>query len=290
MGPLQDTATKSMSPDVVLAACLEVVSATLPSAPVTDATFKAFLEYIASICSGLVNDLYFDEFEWKFVAVCPYLAPFMAEEDAVNVCKNLLARCYRDAMPKEHAEDEDEDGEDLCNCEFSLGYGAKVRVHRPCAWMCLCADVPLRESSLTSNGLRPSLMRGRAADSAQQHPPASQARQAVRHLRLQRLRQVDAHARHRQRPGAERHLRVLIRFACVVIYPPDQARVADAFAAAGLDQVDGFPPKDVVKTVFVEHDIQGDLGELNLVDYVQVGPPLTASHTRMCSSLREDCH
>ena len=35
-------------------------------------------------------------------------------------------------------------------------------------------------------------------------------------------------------------------------------------------QVDGFPPKDVVKTVFVEHDIQGDLGELNLVDYVQV--------------------
>ena len=66
--------------------------------------------------------------------------------------------------------------------------------------------------------------------------------------------------------------------------------MADAFAAAGLDQVDGFPPKDVVKTVFVEHDIQGDLGELNLVDYVQVGPPLTASHTRMCSSLREDCH
>ena len=144
MGPLQDTATKSMSPDVVLAACLEVVSATLPSAPVTDATFKAFLEYIASICSGLVNDLYFDEFEWKFVAVCPYLAPFLAEEDAVNVCKHLLARCYRDAMPKEHAEDEDEDGEDLCNCEFSLGYGAKVRVHRPCAWICLCADVPLR--------------------------------------------------------------------------------------------------------------------------------------------------
>jgi hypothetical protein len=35
-------------------------------------------------------------------------------------------------------------------------------------------------------------------------------------------------------------------------------------------QVDGFPPKEVVKTVFVEHDIQGDLGELNLVDYVQV--------------------
>ena len=36
------------------------------------------------------------------------------------------------------------------------------------------------------------------------------------------------------------------------------------------EQVDGFPPKEVVKTVFVEHDIQGDLGELNLVDYVQV--------------------
>ena len=25
-----------------------------------------------------------------------------------------------------HQEDEHEDGEDLCNCEFSLGYGAKI--------------------------------------------------------------------------------------------------------------------------------------------------------------------
>ncbi len=44
-------------------------------------------------------------------------------------------------------------------------------------------------------------------------------------------------------------------------------------------QVDGFPPKEVVKTVFVEHDIQGDLGELNLVDYVQV------SLSRRCLAL-----
>ena len=34
-------------------------------------------------------------------------------------------------------------------------------------------------------------------------------------------------------------------------------------------QVDGFPPKEVVKTVFVEHDIQSDLSDLNLVDYVK---------------------
>ena len=48
---------------------------------------------------------------------------------------------------------------------------------------------------------------------------------------------------------------------------------APSDASARWAQVDGFPPKEVVKTVFVEHDIQGDLGELNLVDYVQVISP-----------------
>eukprot|EP00291_Cryptomonas_curvata_P028722 CAMPEP_0172205916 /NCGR_PEP_ID=MMETSP1050-20130122/32903_1 /TAXON_ID=233186 /ORGANISM="Cryptomonas curvata, Strain CCAP979/52" /LENGTH=972 /DNA_ID=CAMNT_0012884891 /DNA_START=40 /DNA_END=2956 /DNA_ORIENTATION=+ len=190
-----DSATKSMSPDVVLAACLEVVSATMPSAPVTDPTFTAYLEYIASVCSGMVNDLFFDEFEWKFVAVCPYLAPFMSEEDAVNICKNLLARCYRDAMPKEHAEDEDEDGEDLCNCEFSLGYGAKILL----------------------NNTRLHLKRGK-------------------------------------------------RYGICGYNGCGKSTLMRAIANG---QVDGFPPKEIVKTVFVEHDIQGDLGELNLVDYVQ---------------------
>ena len=33
-------------------------------------------------------------------------------------------------------------------------------------------------------------------------------------------------------------------------------------------QVENFPPPDQLKTVYVEHDIQGDLSDLNLIDYV----------------------
>ena len=33
-------------------------------------------------------------------------------------------------------------------------------------------------------------------------------------------------------------------------------------------QVDGFPPKDVLRTVYVEHDIDGSLSDLNCVEFV----------------------
>lgn len=121
-----EEAAKSMAPEVCMAALLETVTATVPAAPVTDATFQVFGEYLSSLISSMINDLYFDEFEWKFVAVCPYLAPFMSEDDAVKTCAELLKRCEKDVMPRESQEDEDDEGEDLCNCEFSLGYGAKI--------------------------------------------------------------------------------------------------------------------------------------------------------------------
>jgi elongation factor 3 len=121
-----EEAAKSMAPEVCMAALLETVTSTVPAAPVTDATFQVFGEYLSAIISSMINDLYFDEFEWKFVAVCPYLAPFMSEDDAVKTCAELLKRCEKDVMPKEVAEDEDDEGVDLCNCEFSLGYGAKI--------------------------------------------------------------------------------------------------------------------------------------------------------------------
>ncbi len=32
--------------------------------------------------------------------------------------------------------------------------------------------------------------------------------------------------------------------------------------------MDGFPPKDVLRTVYVEHDIDGSLSDLNCVEFV----------------------
>lgn len=33
-------------------------------------------------------------------------------------------------------------------------------------------------------------------------------------------------------------------------------------------KVDGFPPKDVLRTVYTEHEIKQELAELSVVDYV----------------------
>jgi elongation factor 3 len=185
---------KAMPAEVCMAALLETISATAPSTKITDPTVGGFLEYISVMVSSMVGDLYFDDFEWKYVAVCPYLAPFMPEADAVSVCTALQSRCFKESMPKEAAEDEDEEGEDLCNCEFSLGYGAKILL----------------------NNTRIHLKRGK-------------------------------------RYGICGH---------------NGCGKSTLMRAIANGQVDGFPPKDVLKTVYVEHDIQSEHAEMSIVDYV----------------------
>jgi elongation factor 3 len=39
-------------------------------------------------------------------------------------------------------------------------------------------------------------------------------------------------------------------------------------------QVDGFPSKDELRTVYVEHDIDGESGEMSVVNYVLADPTL----------------
>lgn len=39
-------------------------------------------------------------------------------------------------------------------------------------------------------------------------------------------------------------------------------------------QVDGFPPADELRTVYVEHDIQASLADLNVVDFIFADPLL----------------
>jgi len=198
-----------MPPEVCMAAILETVSATAPSLKVTDATIGAYLEYIAAMVSSMVEDLYFDDFEWKYVAVCPYLAPFLPEADAVSVCTALQARCFKESMPKDAAEDEDEEGEDLCNCEFSLGYGAKILL----------------------NNTRLHLKRGK-------------------------------------------------RYGICGYNGCGKSTLMRAIANG---QVDNFPPPDVLKTVYVEHDIQSAHEEMSLVDYVcAVTPDRTREDIMKC--------
>jgi len=192
-------ANKTMEPDQVLAIINDAIKAQVvdkwSAFLSTDNAMRMTLEYMAVMISGMIAGMLFDEEDWKYQAVCPYLAPFMAEAEAVAVYKAVYNQCYLSCVPKETQEDEHEDGEDLCNCEFSLGYGAKILL----------------------NNTRLHLKRGK-------------------------------------RYGVCGH---------------NGCGKSTLMKAIANGQVENFPPPDVLKTIYVEHDIQGDLSDYNLLDYVQ---------------------
>ena len=55
--------------------------------------------------------------------VKPYLAGLVAEADLDKVSEVFLQRCLKEIAAKEKEDLEENEGEDLCNCEFSLAYG-----------------------------------------------------------------------------------------------------------------------------------------------------------------------
>eukprot|EP00879_Flechtneria_rotunda_P031570 GHRR01034502.1.p1 GENE.GHRR01034502.1~~GHRR01034502.1.p1 ORF type:complete len:390 (-),score=132.98 GHRR01034502.1:54-1223(-) len=111
---------------VVAAALKELIAARNPSVA-GDAVFAATLSYVASLSATLQDTKIFDFDEWNGVAVTPYLATFMGEEDAEAVTRAYLARAVEEAEREAAANAPiEEEGEELCNCEFSLAYGAKI--------------------------------------------------------------------------------------------------------------------------------------------------------------------
>jgi hypothetical protein len=65
--------------------------------------------------------------EWNGVASTPYLATFLPEADAEAVTRAYLARAVEEAEREAAANAPVlDEGEELCNCEFSLAYGAKI--------------------------------------------------------------------------------------------------------------------------------------------------------------------
>lgn len=53
-----------------------------------------------------------------------YLAGAVPEADVDKVSEVFLSRCVKEIASKAQEDLEDNEGEDLCNCEFSLAYGA----------------------------------------------------------------------------------------------------------------------------------------------------------------------
>ncbi|CAG9464472.1 unnamed protein product [Pedinophyceae sp. YPF-701] len=77
------------------------------------------LTYVAAQCASLIARRSFAAAQWQGV-ITEYLGTPAA------VATAFMERCYKEAADKEKNEEEEEDGEDLCDCEFSLAYGGKI--------------------------------------------------------------------------------------------------------------------------------------------------------------------
>lgn len=86
-------------------------------------TKNASVVYACTLAATLVNFKAFEVPSWETLA--PYLAAASANPDPVLVTRDWVVRSATEGLDEDVPEDEEE-GEDLCNCQFSLAYGAKI--------------------------------------------------------------------------------------------------------------------------------------------------------------------
>lgn len=188
---IEDDATKvKRDVDAGFEALKQIIAKTAPDANMDEAT----LRYIATMATALDDVRDYESASWSKLSpsIEAYVAPAAAAEitnaynahyEAVNVKRGVRI-----------IEKDESEGEELCNCEFSLAYGGMIL--------------------LNNTNLR--LTRG-------------------------------------QRYG---------------LCGPNGAGKSTLMRAIANGQLDGFPPADQLKTVFVEHNLQASDAEKTVSDFV----------------------
>jgi len=156
--------------------------------------FEAAIIYISAIAGQLIDEKVTDVASWTENTLA-YIAPIVGEADAKPIAEALRKRASPGADDETEFEEDDEEGEDLCNCTFNLAYGAKILLNQT-------------------------------------------------NLRLKRG----------QRYG---------------LLGPNGSGKSTLMRAINNEQVEGFPKKDEVKTVFVEHDLDAADTEQTVIGWTQ---------------------
>ncbi|KAI8342683.1 P-loop containing nucleoside triphosphate hydrolase protein [Chlamydoabsidia padenii] len=168
--------------------------------------YSPIRKYMIELSLALVFGKNFHRDQW-IDAIAPQAATWLlvtgrdteewgAEHDAhaEKLALAALASCEEAVAQRDADEEEDDEGEELCNCEFSLAYGAKILLNRTA-------------------------------------------------LRLKRGRRYG-------------------------LCGANGCGKSTLMRAIANEQVEGFPPKSVLKTVYVEHDIDGSQADTSLIDFI----------------------
>lgn len=113
------TARKAES-DTVVNGLKEIISSKAGGKKVDEPT----LSFVVAMACQLIDVRIFEEDTWVEL-LKPYFAAFMSDAENKAVAVEFKERSFKEAQEKVVVED-DEEGEDLCNCEFSLAYGGKI--------------------------------------------------------------------------------------------------------------------------------------------------------------------
>ncbi|KAL4911885.1 P-loop containing nucleoside triphosphate hydrolase protein [Aspergillus aurantiobrunneus] len=90
---------------------------------------EAIINYVAAIAGQLVDEKDAEVTSWTQNAL-PYITAIVGEEEAKSVAETLRKRASPDAAAADEVPSDEEEGEDLCNCTFSLAYGAKILLNQ----------------------------------------------------------------------------------------------------------------------------------------------------------------
>lgn len=124
----EDDAIPEVSHAGDVSTTLEVVNELLKEETVAP-RFKIVVEYIAAIGADLIDERIIDQQAW-FTHITPYMTIFLHEKKAKDILDEFRKRAVDNIPVGPNFDDEEDEGEDLCNCEFSLAYGAKILLNK----------------------------------------------------------------------------------------------------------------------------------------------------------------
>lgn len=185
-------ATLNETPNTIEVTLKAELSRASKSANVDAAT----LAYVSQLVNQLIAHRSFEVVDWD-ACVAPYLVAFVNPASAEAVTRGLLAHYVekdRQLRKKDVELIEDDEGEKICDCEFSLAYGGMILL----------------------NNTRLVLRRGKVYG----------------------------------------------------LIGPNGAGKTTLMRAIAEGKLDGFPPADELRTVFVEHNLQASEAELSVVEFI----------------------
>ncbi|KAF1811456.1 elongation factor 3 [Eremomyces bilateralis CBS 781.70] len=95
----------------------------------TAAKWAPMIEYIAAIGGQLVDEKDTDSHSWSANSI-PFITAMIGDDNAKSVAETLRKRASPGAADADEVPSDEEEGEDLCNCTFSLAYGAKILLNQ----------------------------------------------------------------------------------------------------------------------------------------------------------------